>query len=305
MTTIGTTSRPAYVYDAQTDTWIPVGVGPHSHDNYVDKALIDAKGDIFVGTAPDTVARLAVGVEGSVLVADPTAATGLTWGEAGGTIEVSATAPEDPTEGSVWYNSAEGTSYIYYDSFWVPLSPAQAGPEGATGAAGATGATGSSGVISVTAPITNSGTSTSANLGIDLANIAPIANPTFTGTVNGNPAAPANANSANAIGYIGLPQVILNSGNLTLNATHAGDHIHVTGASQTITIPANSSVPFEIGTTIVVINGNVTSSIAITSDTLRLAGGTTTGTRSLAVYGMATLVKISATQWIASGNGLT
>jgi hypothetical protein len=31
MPTIGTTSRPTYVYDADTDTWIPVGVGPHSH----------------------------------------------------------------------------------------------------------------------------------------------------------------------------------------------------------------------------------------------------------------------------------
>lgn len=41
------------------------------------------------------------------------------------------------------------------------------GPTGPTGATGATGATGSSGVISVTAPITNSGTSTSAQLGID------------------------------------------------------------------------------------------------------------------------------------------
>jgi hypothetical protein len=38
---------------------------------------------------------------------------------------------------------------------------------GQVGATGATGATGSSGVISVTAPITNSGTSTSAQLGID------------------------------------------------------------------------------------------------------------------------------------------
>jgi hypothetical protein len=46
------------------------------------------------------------------------------------------------------------------------------GDTGATGAAGATGATGSSGVIAVTAPITNSGTSTSANIGISLANIA-------------------------------------------------------------------------------------------------------------------------------------
>lgn len=40
------------------------------------------------------------------------------------------------------------------------------GPAGATGATGATGAAGSSGVVAVTAPITNSGTSTSANIGV-------------------------------------------------------------------------------------------------------------------------------------------
>lgn len=40
------------------------------------------------------------------------------------------------------------------------------GPKGDTGATGATGAQGSSGVIAVTAPITNSGTSTSANIGV-------------------------------------------------------------------------------------------------------------------------------------------
>jgi len=127
MTTIGNESRPAYVYDAETDTWVPIGVGPHSHDEYIDKTIITAKGDIIAGTASEAVAKLGVGPEGSVLIADPTSPTGLAWGEAGGTIEVAATAPEDPTEGSVWYNSAEGTSYIYYDSFWVPLSPAQAG----------------------------------------------------------------------------------------------------------------------------------------------------------------------------------
>jgi len=41
------------------------------------------------------------------------------------------------------------------------------GDTGATGPAGATGAQGASGVIAVTAPITNSGTSTSANIGIN------------------------------------------------------------------------------------------------------------------------------------------
>jgi microcystin-dependent protein len=135
---------------------------------------------------------------------------------------------------------------------------------------------------------------------------APLLNPVFSGTITGLPAEPsANTNTASSLGYVGLPQVILASGNLTLSKAHAGEHIHVTGASQTITIPANSSVAFEIGTTIVVINANVTSSIAITTDTLRLAGTTTTGTRTLAAWGMATIVKISSTVWIASGNGLT
>jgi hypothetical protein len=41
------------------------------------------------------------------------------------------------------------------------------GIQGATGATGPTGATGASGVVSVTAPITNTGTSTAANIGVD------------------------------------------------------------------------------------------------------------------------------------------
>jgi hypothetical protein len=45
------------------------------------------------------------------------------------------------------------------------------GDKGDTGNTGATGATGSSGVVAVTAPITNSGTSTSATIGIDQAGL--------------------------------------------------------------------------------------------------------------------------------------
>lgn len=82
MTTIGTTSRPAYVYDAQSDTWIPVGVGPHSHDQYIDKTVIDAKGNILIGTAPDTAGILAVGADGQYLVADSNATNGLSWAAA-------------------------------------------------------------------------------------------------------------------------------------------------------------------------------------------------------------------------------
>jgi hypothetical protein len=80
MATVGTTPRPAYVYDAQTDTWIPVGVGPHSHANFVESTVIDAKGDLLAGSAPDTVARLGVGTNGTFLRANSATETGLEWG---------------------------------------------------------------------------------------------------------------------------------------------------------------------------------------------------------------------------------
>jgi hypothetical protein len=45
----------------------------------------------------------------------------------------------------LWFNSANATTYIYYDSFWVELSEAKLGPTGATGPTGETGATGAAG----------------------------------------------------------------------------------------------------------------------------------------------------------------
>jgi len=45
----------------------------------IDKALFDAKGDILVATAADTPGKLTVGVDGYVLTADSSTATGLKW----------------------------------------------------------------------------------------------------------------------------------------------------------------------------------------------------------------------------------
>ena len=45
----------------------------------IAKTIVDAKGDLIAGTASDTVARLAVGSNDQILVADSTAATGLKW----------------------------------------------------------------------------------------------------------------------------------------------------------------------------------------------------------------------------------
>lgn len=45
----------------------------------VPRSLVDAKGDLLVGTADDTVARLAVGTDGQVLTADSAQAAGVKW----------------------------------------------------------------------------------------------------------------------------------------------------------------------------------------------------------------------------------
>lgn len=101
------------------------------------------------------------------------------------------------------------------------------------------------------------------------------------------------------------------SGAYTLVLSDAGKHIFHPAAdttNRTFTIPANASVAFPIGTAITFVNeagtGGVVT-IAITSDTLVLAGPGTTGSRTLARNGMATALKVTATKWMINGAGLT
>ena len=48
-------------------------------DAAIAKTIVDAKGDIIAATAADTVSRLAVGANDTVLTADSSTATGLKW----------------------------------------------------------------------------------------------------------------------------------------------------------------------------------------------------------------------------------
>jgi hypothetical protein len=132
------------------------------------------------------------------------------------------------------------------------------------------------------------------------------ASPTFTGTVTGTAATSTVSSTASSLGYLGIPQSATAT-TATLAIGDAGKHIYVTTDGQTITIPANASVAYPIGTTIGFIAGPsaTTVTIAITSDTMYLAGTGTTGSRTLAAHGMATAVKVAATTWYISGNGLT
>lgn len=106
------------------------------------------------------------------------------------------------------------------------------------------------------------------------------------------------------IGFRDMPGIV-NSGALGFTLTHRGKFINQQTAS-TLTIPANVSIPFAIGAVIVVGNfsgGTVT--IAITTDTLILAGTATTGSRTLAPNALCTLVKGGNTTWLASGSGVS
>ena len=126
-------------------------------------------------------------------------------------------------------------------------------------------------------------------------------------TLTNCPVANVTSDSASVTGFVGIPQ---NSQNGAYNVVlaDAGKHIYhpVGQAANTVTIPANSNVAFTIGTTITFINlsANATT-IAVTSDTMYLGGTGTTGSRTLAQYGVATAVKITSTDWVISGNGLT
>jgi hypothetical protein len=130
---------------------------------------------------------------------------------------------------------------------------------------------------------------------------APINNAGLTGTTTIQDAAAAS----HTAGYLDVPQS-LKTANHQLVLADRGKSVVMSGTSLTLTVPANASVAFPIGTAIVVINVAATSlSVAITTDTMTLVNTTTTGTRTLAQNAMATLVKVGATSWIIAGLGVT
>lgn len=111
-----------------------------------------------------------------------------------------------------------------------------------------------------------------------------------------------------AIGYRTVPQNA-QTGNYTAVIGDSGYHIYHAsgaGAGDTYTIPANASVAYPVGTVLTFVNNDSNAvSIAITTDTMTLAGTTTTGTRTLAQNGIATAIKTTSTTWLISGTGLS
>lgn len=111
-----------------------------------------------------------------------------------------------------------------------------------------------------------------------------------------------------SIGYLNIPQNSQSTA-YTVVLADSGKHIyHPVGDNnaRAFTIDSNANVPFALGTALTFINRAAAScTIPITSDTLTWSPSGTTGTRTLAQYGVATAVKITTTEWIITGTGLT
>ena len=129
-----------------------------------------------------------------------------------------------------------------------------------------------------------------------------LTNKIVTGIANTSTINDGTANSY-TIGFKAIPQSGTSSGNLAL--TDAGKHVYV---SSGVTVPPNSTAPFEIGTVITIVNSSGAASLTITQGsgvTLRLSGTASTGNRTLAAYGLCSCIKVATDIWYISGSGLT
>jgi hypothetical protein len=110
-----------------------------------------------------------------------------------------------------------------------------------------------------------------------------------------------------AIGYRDIPQISF-TGNATIATTDAGKHYYSTlSTGNVLTIANNASQGFQVGAAITVVNqgtGNIT--VAQGSGvTLYLAGNATLGNRTVATFGMATIIKVDTNTWFINGTGVS
>jgi len=112
---------------------------PQSGNGYL------VSGDLYVWDAVNSEWDNVGNIQGPTGPLGPTGATGVagptgSQGELGNFAIVADTPPVSPDNGDAWFNTANGKTYVYYDSYWIETGAAPVGPTGAVGATGPTGA---------------------------------------------------------------------------------------------------------------------------------------------------------------------
>jgi hypothetical protein len=149
-------------------------------------------------------------------------------------------------------------------------------------------------------PIVTTGTISIDNTVVTLTGTQTLTNKTITGLSSGS-TVKDSAGNLYGFGFRTMPQSSNTSGTLVLS--DSAKHLYLTG---NVTVPPNSSVAFEIGTVISVVS-NATALViqAGSGVTLKLANSTSTGNRSVASNGVATMIKVATDTWYVFGLGVT
>jgi hypothetical protein len=97
--------------------------------------------------------------------------------------------------------------------------------------------------------------------------------------------------------------------NYTLVGSDAGKHLYYTqSANVNLYIPWSSNASFANGTTIMIVSRTTSSAnVTVTPNTgvtMYLAGNTTSASRNVTTYGMATLIQVAANTWMINGTGV-
>jgi hypothetical protein len=108
-----------------------------------------------------------------------------------------------------------------------------------------------------------------------------------------------------SIGYINIPVNSQSAAYSTVLSDQGKTILHPSSDNNARTFTIDGSVSYPVGTAITFVNRINTVTIAITTDTLTLAGSGSTGSRTLAANGMATAIKDASGTWMISGVGLT
>ena len=99
------------------------------------------------------------------------------------------------------------------------------------------------------------------------------------------------------------------STNYVLQLSDAGKHIYYEqSTSTTLFIPTSTQANFANGSTIMLVSRTSSANVTITPNSgvsLYLAGNTTSSSRNLTSYGMATLMQVAANTWFINGTGLS
>jgi hypothetical protein len=228
-------------------------------------------------------------------------------------VTVSSSAPSDPYVGDVWINADTAEEYLFFNdgtSFqWAEIS--------AAGIGGGTYTYGDANVA-LLGYATNTNVALKANV-VDLttANVVENTNLYFTNTrvttavtntsLSNITVSGSITTNGYIVGYLEAPQNAQNT-SYTLTLTDSGKHVYSQNtATQVLTIPTNANVAFNIGTMVSIVlqgSGNVTVS-PFSGVTLYLAGNSTSASRTISTYGMATLMKVATNTWFINGSGVS